>query len=57
MSFSTRIFFVNVSKTEKKTANLVTYTEETLNKKLHFLCSDSEINLLYWHLHGGKVFT
>ena len=25
----------------KKTAGLVTFTEEILNKKLHFLCSDS----------------
>ena len=28
----------------KETANLVTFTEEILNYKIHFLCSDNEIN-------------
>ena len=33
-------FLMNVA-TFVKTADLVTFTEEVLNGKLHFLCSDS----------------
>ena len=39
-SFPFRISSVNV----KETANLVTFTEEILNCKIHFLFSDNEIN-------------
>ena len=40
MRFSLRISSVNV------TVDLVTCTEEFLNRKLHFLCSVYEVNLL-----------
>ena len=40
MKFSLKISSVNV------TADLVTCTEEFLNRKLHFLCSVYEVNLL-----------
>ena len=33
----------------QETADLVTFTEEILNGKLHFLCSDLHI------LHGGNI--
>ena len=36
MKFSIQGFF---SKCDQKTADLVTFTEEILNGKLHFLCS------------------
>ena len=37
-SFTLRIFSVNVTKSAE-TANLIIFTEETLNGKLYFLCS------------------
>ena len=40
MKFSLKISSVNV------TADLVTCTKEFLNRKLHFLCSVYEVNLL-----------
>ena len=30
-------------KNSQETVDLVTYTEETLNEKLHFLCGDGQI--------------
>ena len=38
-SFPLRIFSVNATKSTGN-ANLVTFTEEILNGKLHFLCSE-----------------
>ena len=38
-SFPLRISSVNVTKSAQKTADLVTFTGEILNGKLHFLCS------------------
>ena len=35
---------VKSGRKKEVTANLVTFTEDAHNKKLHFLCSDSE----YW---------
>ena len=35
----TRLFFKVTAQKMKKTADLVTFTEEILNGKLHFLCS------------------
>ena len=40
-SFPLRICLLNVTNLQK-TANLVTFTEEILNGKLHFLCSVSK---------------
>ena len=37
MKFSIKDFFINVTKSA--TADLVTFNEEILNGKLHFLCS------------------
>ena len=37
---------LNVTKS-KKTGNLVTFTEETVNGKLHFFCSDAPVIQLF----------
>ena len=39
-SFPLRISSVNVTKSPKLTAELVTFTEEIIHEKLYFLCSD-----------------
>ena len=37
----------------QKTADLVTFTEDILNGKLHFLCSGSHgYNLLFSYIHN-----
>ena len=36
-----------------QSADLVTFNEEILNGKLHFLCSVNEILLTYWIVVGG----
>ena len=43
MKFSLRISSVNVTKST--TADLVTFTEEILNVKLHFLCSGRRLRV------------
>ena len=32
------------------TADLVTFTEEIVNGKLHFLCSVVTLDVIFWHL-------
>ena len=39
-SFPLRIYLVNVNISEKKTADLCTFTREILNRKSPFLCSE-----------------
>ena len=40
MKFSIKDFFSKRGQIRKKTADLVTFTEESLNGKFHFLCSE-----------------
>ena len=40
MKFSIKDFFSNQEKEVQETADMVTFTEEILNGKLIFLCSD-----------------
>ena len=40
MKFSIKDFFSKRGQIGKKTADLVTFTEESLNGKFHFLCSE-----------------
>ena len=40
MRFSIKDFFSKCDQIRKKTADLVTFTEELHNGKLHFLCSE-----------------
>ena len=39
MKFSIKDFFSKCDQIRRKTADLVTFTEQILNDKLHFLCS------------------
>ena len=51
MKFSIRISSVIVWPNPHETADLVTFTEEILNRKLHFLCSGSRFEshvILTW---------
>ena len=41
MKFSIKDFFSKCDQMRKFPADLVTFTEEILNRKLHFLCSDT----------------
>ena len=36
-----KVCLIHCTKNEQETADLVTFTEEILNGRLHFLCSDS----------------
>ena len=48
MILSIKDFFSKYDQIRKKLADLVTFTEEILNGKLHFLCSSIGL-----HLHGN----
>ena len=50
-----KIFLQNVSNfIGQKTADMVTFTEEILHGKLHFLCSDKKQQVLNKNVHGPK---
>ena len=44
MKFSMKGFFSKCDQSRRFPADLVTFTEEILNVKLHFLCSDSVVH-------------
>ena len=46
MKFSIKDFFSKFGQIRRKIADLVTFTEEILNGKLHFLCSEASNILL-----------
>ena len=70
MKFSIKDFFSKCGKLRnwkleilQGTANLVTFTEEILHGKLHFLCSDAIISWVivflreaFWHLQSYRHF-
>ena len=41
-----KVCLIHCTKNEQETADLVTFTEEILNGRLHFLCSDSTLVVL-----------
>ena len=47
MKFSIKNFFSKCDQIHSLTAGLVTFTEEILHRKLHFLCSDLNGHYLY----------
>ena len=55
MKLSITDFFSECDQIRKKTADLVTFTEEIRNGQLHFLCSAILICLLQVHVQGRIV--